>query len=319
MTQQRPPQTPFGKRYATSPLTGGYTPTASSTPVVPGSVAEKTQRQSWASNHRVLLSALNQFTKGLAIGVRNPLQDKFGDAYRYLVAGDTYRFRDKTDEAIVQYHQALDIDPLCAEAHMGLGKCYRRVGQLPQAIMHLKQALTANAFNKDIHLELAKCYVERQAHEKSRQHYEKAIRIDPAFIDARFGLAMLTELTSGSPEQAIPLYQAVLEQDDGFLPAYNNLGSLYLRLGYFDEAQASFESLIERVPQFGRAYLGLALTLDRKQDAVGALKAYRQALQLSHKSKHLEQIQRRIAELSVMLGVGKATDAQGDTVIYRVK
>ncbi len=262
-----------------------------------------------------LMSALNKFTGGLAVPVENPLKVKYGEAYDYLIYGDTHRHQEDVETAITYYHHAITLREDMTEAHIGLGKCLKRKGDAVGAINAFKKALKNNAFDKDLHLDIAKCYTECGQLEKAISAYNRAIKLDPDYIEALFGLALVVEI-NGDNTQAIAVYKRIVEIDAEFLPAYNNLGSLYMRLSLFDESEALFKHLIDKAPSFSRGYLGLAITLDKSGKAKEALTAYRQVLTMKPNSRNTEFIERRILQLSKDLGMCKSSKA---TTLVRVK
>lgn len=263
-----------------------------------------------------VLGALKQFTGGLAADVHNPMMNKYGPAYQYLISGDAQRCRENIEDALVAYRRALDIRQDFAEAHVGVGKCLKRKGDYTGAIVAFKQALKQNYFDKETHLNLAKCYNESGNIKRSVLHYRRAVQIDPAFIEAKFGLALILEL-DGQFEEPTRLYEEIITVDEGFLPAYNNLGSIYLRKERFEEAEKTFRTLIKRAPDFGRAHLGLAITLDKTNRAAEAIHFYTKAMELKYGARNVDFVKNRIIKLNQQLGRSRTTSTQ--QTITRVK
>lgn len=262
-----------------------------------------------------LMSALNKFTGGLAIPVENPLKIKYGEAYDYLIYGDTHRHQEDVETAITYYQHAIALRDDLTEAHVGIGKCLKRKGDIPAAINAFKQALKQNAFDKELHLDIAKCYTEVGQLPKAIAAYNRSIKIDPDYIEALFGLALVVEI-DGDNAQAIEIYKRIVAIDAEFLPAYNNLGSLYMRLSMYNDSEDLFKHLIEKAPSFSRGYLGLAITFDKSGKSREALTAYHQVLTMKPNSRNTEFIERRILQLSKDLGMSKSSK---NTTLIRVK
>ncbi len=262
-----------------------------------------------------LVAALNKFTGGLSTEVQNPLLSKYGKAYDHLISGDALRYKENIEAAMAKYKQALELHSDFTEAYSGMGKCLRRKGDNMGAIKYFKLALKGNPFNKEIQVDIAKCYNEAGFLESSIKHYRRAIKLDPNFLEAQFGLALILEL-SDEIEEAISLYKSIIKLDDEFLPAYNNLGSIYLRQGVFKESEAIFKSLVQRAPDFSRAHLGLALTLDKSFQQKPALDAYYRVLELKQSSRNTDFIKRRIVALNKDLG---RTITRKNTTLVLVK
>lgn len=251
-----------------------------------------------------LLTALNRFTGGLATEVKNPLKAKYGKAYDYLISADTLRYREEIDEAISHYRKALNERDDFTEAYLGMAKCFRRKGDTMGAIKYLNKALQQNSFRMDLHLDLAKCYAECGYLAKAVKHYERTIKLEPGSVEARFGLALAVEMNNDT-QYAIRLYQEIIDIEPEFLPAYNNLGSLYMRLGLYAPAEVLFRALTEKAPEFTRGYLGLAITLDKSGKRHEAIEHYNKVLRMRPTGKNTEFITKRIVHLNRELGRAK--------------
>ena len=262
-----------------------------------------------------LMTALHRFTGTLATDVRNPLKAKYGEAYNYLISGDTCRYREEVDTAIAHYKQALTHRPDYLDAQLGLAKCYRRKGAILEAIQSLETALVMNAFHEETHLQLAKTYAEAGYTQKAIRHYQRVVKLNPRQVEARFGQALLLENLQNLTG-SIQLYEEILEIEPDFLPAYNNMGSLYLRMNQLKEAECLFTQLVAKAPDFARGYLGLAMTLDKAGYSNQAVKAYERVLQLSGNSKNAAFVSQRMIELHRELG---HTRTRGCVTLVRVK
>jgi tetratricopeptide (TPR) repeat protein len=63
-----------------------------------------------------LLAALNKFAGAISVEVKHPMVEKYGEAYDYLIQGDTHRLRDEVEEAIRAYEKAIALNPMFVEA-----------------------------------------------------------------------------------------------------------------------------------------------------------------------------------------------------------
>lgn len=248
-----------------------------------------------------LMTALNRFAGGLSTEVKNPLKAKYGKAYDFLISGDTYRYREEIDTAISHYKQALEYREDFTEAYLGMAKCLRRKGDVLNAIQYLNKAIAQNAFRKELHLDIAKCYAEFGYTQKAVAHYERVIKLDHHNVEARFGLALVVEMADDFA-YAIRLYEEIIDLEEDFLPAYNNLGSLYMRLGQLEESEILFRALVKKAPEFTRGHLGLAITLDKAGKRSAAIDAYTQVLRMRPSSRNSEFIERRIVALNKEMG-----------------
>ena len=83
----------------------------------------------------------------------------------------------------------------------------------------------------------------------------------------------LTAAVRGRTEEAIESLQQAIKLDGSMVPAYHQLGKVYLKSGNFGEAVTYLQAALDRRPQqtaiyvdLGQAYIG-ARDFDRAQDA----------------------------------------------------
>jgi len=264
-----------------------------------------------------LMAALTRFAGSITTEVKNPLVEKYGDAYDFLIKGDAHRLREETEDAIRSYEKAIQLNPAFIEAYIGMARCFRRKGDLRRAIFTYTKALTFNAFDKEVHLELAKCHNEAGNPTKGIYHFRQALKIDSQFIDAKFNLALCLEL-QGDIVEPSKLYEEIIVQDADFLPAYNNLGSIYMRQGLYKSAEVMFRQLIELAPDFSRGFLGLAISLDRSNRPQEALAYYEKLLALKAHTRNREYVENRVVNLRKTLG-RKSTATRNGAILVRVK
>jgi tetratricopeptide (TPR) repeat protein len=111
------------------------------------------------------------------------------------------------EEARHAYHQALELDPGLADAHVNLGRLYHEAAQLDRA----------------------------------ESHYRAALRRDPSDHLAQFNLALVLE-EQGRADEAIHAYHAALRASPDFADAHYNLGLLFDSLGKRSQAMTHLKT-----------------------------------------------------------------------------
>jgi len=240
--------------------------------------------------------AFKESLASLAQPVVNLSVQQWGEAYHFVIKGDALRLNEDAMGAMPWYQQAVAVQPQYKEAWMGLGQCYEKAGDALAAVKAFKQALRLNAFDVDVRLALAKALQRANRWSEAAQQYQRVIAIEPEHQEGRFQWALGLEL-QGDLTKATALYETIVSSDEECLPAINNLGSLYLRLGEYDKAETCFKRLMEAAPEFHRGFLGLAITLDRADRGDEALFYYRRVLALKLAGRNTQFITQRISEL----------------------
>lgn len=85
----------------------------------------------------------------------------------------------KTEEAIIYYQNAIEVDSNNSDAHFGLGNLYLRNNDLEAAILHYKESIKINFYRLDAHRKLAELYAARGDKNMALKEVKIAISIDP--------------------------------------------------------------------------------------------------------------------------------------------
>ncbi len=184
------------------------------------------------------------------------LDPTYAEPYKAL--GDLYLTAPRRlfEEAIKAYTKAIELRPFYAEAHVGLGDALAAKGDVDPAVAAYQRGIEHNPMNGKVYVSLGKLYyTEKGLYYESVTAYKKAIDLDPAYLDARMGLAEVYE-DKGLYKEAIEEYRKVVDADA------KNTGALYnLALVYEKVDPKESIMLWER-------YIGLAGNLPAEKDWV---------------------------------------------------
>jgi len=184
------------------------------------------------------------------------LDPTYAEPYKAL--GDLYLTAPRRlfEEAIKAYAKAIDLRPFYADAHVGLGDALAAKGEVDPAVAAYQRGVEHNPMNAKVHVSLGKLYyAEKGLYYESVNAYKKAIDLDPAYLDARMGLAEVYE-DKGLYKEAIEEYRKVVDADA------KNTGALYnLAIVYEKVDPKESIALWER-------YIGLASNLPAEKDWV---------------------------------------------------
>ena len=150
------------------------------------------------------------------------------DFYRHVMAGLERMDKQRQQEAIQEFEQALTIYPDDFEVHNSLGVAYSAIGNHAQAIDHCR----------------------------------KAVHLSPDYPDAHSNLASVLS-TAGRTAEAIPEFNRALELDPSNAVAHASLGGILADRGRLDEAIQHLKQAVEAKPYYfiARANLALALSV----------------------------------------------------------
>jgi tetratricopeptide (TPR) repeat protein len=210
----------------------------------------------------------------------------------HMKQGDEYREQQRWDAAILEYRNALQIDPNDADAHWGLARAYlsaRKVregywelretarlapqnlearlrfgqlsllaGELDEAVTQAQAIVQADPKNVEAHLLLGRAREGLKDLDGAKASYEAALEADPDSAAALLVLGTFRQ-RQGQPEQAEPLLVKLTQVEPGAL-SYTALGRFYAAEKRDDDAEAAFEHAVEvaKPEERAGAYRGLA-------------------------------------------------------------
>jgi len=134
-----------------------------------------------------------------------PSTNGLESAEEYLLRGDSFSAIKEYDLAILDYDQAIRLNPEYAEAYNNRGYAYYWIGDATHAIAD----------------------------------YSRSIELRPNYAYA-YNNRGAAYMASGHPDQAINDLDRAINLQSDFPQAYINRGNAYLRLGRFDMAFADF-------------------------------------------------------------------------------
>jgi predicted CXXCH cytochrome family protein len=135
-----------------------------------------------------------------------------------------------------------------------LGLAYAEIGQPQRALDLLREAKPNDA---EALAQLGSLYERKGDAESAIANYERAVKLDPALVNAVVNLGIL-HAKQGRLADAARLFAGALERSEGFEAAGVNLGVALARLGRFEEAKAAFRKTLEYNPDSAPARKMLA-------------------------------------------------------------
>jgi Tfp pilus assembly protein PilF len=148
------------------------------------------------------------------------------------------------------------------------------------ALRYLKAAEARRPKDAQLLYEIALAYNARGFRREAKEYLQKALAVQPDYAEASNALgAFLAD--EGRFEESRRAFEKALNNpyyETPQLAAYN-LGTLFYRLGKYQEAAKYYRQAIEFAPNYAAAHLELARTLEALGDTAGALNEYKEALQ----------------------------------------
>ena len=205
------------------------------------------RRRAWIPGLWLILLAV------VVTGCRKTTQSR----EQFLESGKKYAGQQKYAEAIVEYRNALKIDPKFGPAHAQLADAYLKTNALPNALRELVAAADLLPGDAGAQLKAGQMLLLATKFEDAKARAEKALALDPKNVEAQIlkgnAAAGLKDLNG-----AIDDVNEAIKLDPTNARAYANLGAMEMQKGRGAEAEAAFKQAVDVDPSSVVAQLALA-------------------------------------------------------------
>ena len=122
--------------------------------------------------------------------------ESFPTAEAHTFLGWTYHFMGRIDDAIVECHRAIEVDPTFGNPYNDIGAYLIEKGQLDEAISWLERALRAPRYESYCfpHMNLGRVYEAKREWLHARDEFREALNQNPQYTPAKQGLARIRAL-----------------------------------------------------------------------------------------------------------------------------
>ena len=181
-----------------------------------------------------------------------------GAGYNHL--GAYYSKKGDLKRALVEFKEALRLEPYRAEAHYNLANIQFKTGDLTAAEDGYRNAIKRNPYYDSAHLALAMVHERKGETEKARFKYLEIIKNLPSNTRAYLGLTRLL-LTTDRPDEAIRILNQAISVQPNYPEFYLYLGAAQEKKGDRDASVSALEQGMTIFPEYGRLHLELGRLL----------------------------------------------------------
>jgi len=155
----------------------------------------------------------------------------------FLASGEKYEKAGKYQEAVIQFRNAIEIDPRSAVAHYRLALVYIKLKAVRQAYRELLATVELDAKSADAQLQIATLLIGARKYEDAQRAAEKVIAADPRNARAHTVMGEKHVAVQAWP-QAIQEFQAAVDIDPMQVENYAGLALAYVSTNRTAEAEA---------------------------------------------------------------------------------
>lgn len=202
---------------------------------------------------------------------------------KYLESGQRYMQKGKYREAVIQFGNAVQVDPRYAEGHYQLAQAYLKLQNWNLAFQELERTVQVQPANMAAHVDMANLLIAARQFKQAQEHIDAVFGNNPNNPQAHMAEANLKagqQDFSGALREMQNAVQLAPDQWDFYL----NRAVLQVRMNQFDAAEADFKKAAVLNPQAINVQLALGAFYEQRARVSDAEQSFQHAMQIDPKS-----------------------------------
>jgi putative PEP-CTERM system TPR-repeat lipoprotein len=189
----------------------------------------------------------------LLAGCRSPEAQK----KRHFDQGNKYAAEKRDDFAVIEYANAVRIDPKFGEARLKLAETYERMGNTQAAFPEFIRAADALPADRDVQIKATQLLIIARRYQDAKARAASLLKTNPADVDA---LLLSANAMAGlkDPAGATEEIEEALKVASGDSRVFLSLGGIQMSSGARKAAEESYRRAISLKPSSVEAHLALA-------------------------------------------------------------
>ena len=160
-------------------------------------------------------------------------------------------------DALVQFEQALALNPGAADIWNSRGVAYNDIGRYREAIDDFNHAISLRSDHVAAFCNKGKSLAQLQRHGEALAAFDRALAIEPALAEAWIGRGNVLG-QDRRHDEALVSYQRAAELNPKIADAWRGCGDALVALDRSEEAIAAYNKAVAVNPRLARAWLGRA-------------------------------------------------------------
>ncbi|MCE9547053.1 MAG: tetratricopeptide repeat protein [Planctomycetia bacterium] len=252
---------------------------------------QKTQTAKTEAEYVAIIALLDRaMTDEAALGEKNMDYARQLKGWACNKRGEALVARGKNSVALIQFEQAVELNPEHWKARQNRGVSYAELGKLKEALSDFSRVIALNPGYANAWFNRGELYYQQGDLAAAQKDYTEAIRRspeEPAFYQVRGNVRhQLKEF-----DDAMNDYNRSIELDDKNAISYIYRGDTETTMGQYEQAATDYRKAIQLNDQLGRAYQSTAWLMstcpdDRFRDPPKAILAAHKAIDLDGRKRY---------------------------------
>jgi arylsulfatase A-like enzyme/Tfp pilus assembly protein PilF len=199
--------------------------------------------------------------------------------YNLLKLAQWKSAEEKTDEALADITQVLQMDSGILEAHLVLGNILMKKDEFADARSSFQAAVQLNASFIPAIFSVAVTYEREEQWDAARAGFERVLQLDPRDTKAYFHLGEIAS-AEGDQQKALQHFRKAIELDPESAAFRSRIGACLLELERYDEAMIEINKALEFNDRFPNSHFNRALIHEARNEWGLAMQDYRKEVEL---------------------------------------
>jgi tetratricopeptide (TPR) repeat protein len=205
-----------------------------------------------------------------------------GLALVFYKRGNAYYGKGDYDRAILDYNQAIRLNPRDANSFFNRGAAYARKADYDRAIQDYDEAIRLNPNNADAFSNRGAAYAGKGDYDRAIEDYDEAARLNPIHANALYGRGNAYR-RKGDFDRAIQDYDEAIRLNPNNASAFSNRGIAYSHKREYARAIQNYDEAIRLNPSYLNAFYNRGNAYRRNGDYERAVLDYDQVIRLNPK------------------------------------
>lgn len=176
----------------------------------------------------------------------------------YNNRGLSYHELQKYEAALIDFDQALNLDPSLAATYNNRGNAYTKLERYDEALADFDQSISLDPTLAQSYYNRGTTYYALQRYKEALGDYTKAIELDPTFAVAYSSRGLLHD-SLRQYDKALADYAHAIQLDPTDAITYFNRGLTYYNLKLYEKSLEACTNAIQHDPTYAQAYLNRGL------------------------------------------------------------
>lgn len=199
----------------------------------------------------------------------------------WLTEGNALADRERYEEALAAYEQAIYLNPNLASAYNSKGSVLNKLKRYEEALVASELAISLDPNDEAAYHTKSIALYSLKRYEEALAACEYTIRLNPHDANAYHNKGIVLNRLKRY-EEALSAYERAIRLDPDLAIAYNNKGNTLYSLKRYEEALTAYERAIRLDPRYANAYHSKGITLAKLGRSKEAERAYAKARQLGY-------------------------------------